>query len=110
MAQMAQAVTKLTRLMTQQTTANAAQAAANAQREATENERQAQRQQREEEVAQAKGLNDFRRHDPPKFLGDTDPEMAGLWIQKVEKIFVVLHTPEESKLNYAAYLLLGDAD
>ena len=55
-------------------------------------------------------MNDFRRHDPPKFLGDTDPEGADLWLQEVEKIFKVLHTPDASKLDYAAYLLLGDAE
>src|ERR1044072_2993064 len=120
-AQMAQAVTGLTRLGTQLTAATAAQATTNAQREAAEEERQAQHNQREtpenerhaqrhlrEEVdAQARGLSDFRRQDPPKFLGDTDPEKADLWIQEVEKIFTVLRTPEPTKLDYAAYLLLG---
>src|ERR1044072_4424786 len=93
MALMAQALTGLTRLMAQQTTANAAQATANANREAAENERQAQRDQREEAAAQARGLSDFRRHDPPKFYGGTDPEKADMWIQEIEKIFTVLHTP-----------------
>ena len=110
MAQMAQAVTRLTCLMTQQTTVNAAQATATANREAAENERHAQRNQREEAAAQARGLSDFRRHDPPKFHGDTDPEEADLWIQEVEKIFTVLHTPDAAKLDYAVYLLLGDAE
>src|ERR1044072_2543782 len=121
---MAQAVTGLTRLVTQQTAATAAQATANAQREAAEEERQAQRNQREtaenerqaqrhlreEATAQARGLSDFRLHDPPKFLGDTDPEKTDLWIQEVEKIITVLSTPKETKLDYAAYLLLGDAE
>src|ERR1044072_9915409 len=124
MARMAQAVTGLTRLMMQQTTTNAAHAEANAKREVAENQRQAQRHQREtaenerqaqrhlreEATAQARGLSDFRRQEPPKFLGDTDPEKADLWIQEVEKIFTVLRTPEATKLDYAAYLLLGDAE
>ena len=96
--------------MTQQTTVNAAQATATANREAAENERHAQCNQREEAAAQARGLSDFRRHDPPKFHGDTDPEEADLWIQEVEKIFTVLHTPDAAKLDYAVYLLLGDAE
>src|ERR1044072_9464259 len=124
LAQMAQVVTGLTRLITQETAAPPAQSTANAQREAAEEERRAQRNQREaaederqvqrhlrEEVAaQTRGLNDFRRHDPPKFLGDTDPEKADLWIQEIEKIFTVLRTPDAAKLDYAAYLLLGDAE
>src|ERR1044072_5851146 len=123
-AHMAQVVTGLTRLVTQQTAATAAQATANAQREAAEEERRAQRKQREaaederqvqrhlrEEVAaQTRGLNDFRRHDPPKFLGDTDPEKADLWIQEIEKIFTVLRAPEGAKLDCAPSLRLGDPE
>ena len=110
MSQMAQAVTGLTRLMTQQTTNNAAQATANANREAAENELHAQRDRKEEAAAQARVLSDFRCHDPPKFYGNTDPEKADLWIQEVEKIFTVLHTPDAAMLDYVAYLLLGDAE
>src|ERR1044072_5058632 len=110
MARMAEAMTGLTRLMTQQANANAALAEAQAQRAAAEEERQALQQQREEAQAAAKGLNDFRRHGPPRFMGTADPEKAELWVQEVEKIFAVLNTPEESKLGYASYLLLGDAE
>jgi type II secretory pathway pseudopilin PulG len=107
---MAQAMTGMTQFMTQQAQVNAAQAAENCQRHAADEARQVQRQQREEAAAQTKGLSDFRRHYPPKFLGGTDPEKADLWIQEVEKIFTVLHTPEEVKLDYAAYLLTGSAE
>jgi hypothetical protein len=110
MARMAEAVTGLARLMTQQANAKAAQAEAQAQRAAAEEERQALRQQREEAQVVAKGLNDFRRRDPPRFMGTADPEKADLWIQEVEKIFAVLQTPEESKLGYATYLLQGDVE
>src|ERR1044072_7552518 len=75
-ARMAQAMTGMTQFMTRQATINNEQAAANAQRQAAEEARQMQRQQWEEAAAQTKGLNDFRRHDPPKFLGDTDLEKA----------------------------------
>ena len=43
-------------------------------------------------------------------MGTADPEKAELWVQEVEMIFAVLNTPEESKLGYASYLLLGDAE
>src|ERR1044072_5381258 len=110
MARMAEAVTGLTRLMTQQANASAAQAEAQTQRAASEEERQTLRQQREEAQVAAKGLNDFRRHEPPRFVGTADPEKAELWIQELEKIFKVLQTTEESKLGYASYLLIGDAE
>ena len=57
-----------------------------------------------------KGLVDFRRHDPPKLAGKADPEKADLWVQEVEKIFKVLQTPEESKVGFAAYLLIREAE
>ena len=60
-ARMAQAMTGMTQFMTRQATINNEQAAANAQRQA---------------AVQIKGLSDFRRHDPPKFLGNTDLEKA----------------------------------
>lgn len=39
-----------------------------------------------------------------------DPEKVDLWLQEVEKIFGVINFPEESKVKYATYLLLGDAE
>src|ERR1044072_2566786 len=96
--------------MTQQANASAAQVEAQAQRAAAEEERQALRQQREEAQVAAKGLDDFRRHEQPRFVGTADPEKAELWIQELKKIFTVLQTPEESKLGYASYLLIGDAE
>src|ERR1044072_532665 len=120
-AQMAQAMTSLTQMMAQQANVATAQAAENAQRVAAEAEADAQRlaaehearaQQEEREAtrAQNRGLAYFTRHDPPKFKGGADPEKADLWLQEVEKIFEVLRTPAESKMGYAAYLLLGEAE
>jgi hypothetical protein len=40
-------------------------------------ERDIRKQQREERNAENKGLVDFRRHDPPQFLGETEPDMSG---------------------------------
>ena len=96
MAMMAQAMAEMADVVAQQTTAK--------------NQRDLQKQQREERNTEAKGLVDFRCHDPPKFRGDVDPEKADLWLQEIEKIFEVLHTPAEVKVSYATYLLLGDAE
>jgi hypothetical protein len=74
------------------------------------NERDIRKQQREERNAESKGLVDFRRHDPPQFLGETEPEKADLWLQKMEKIFNVLGCTDRAKVNYASSLLLGDAE
>ncbi|MCI69058.1 hypothetical protein A2U01_0090319, partial [Trifolium medium] len=43
---------------------------------AAKNERDIRIQQREERNAEARRLGDFRRHDPPQFLGETEPEKA----------------------------------
>ena len=121
MARMARGLAALTNLVQNQaataaaqTEANAqriaAEAALNAQRAATEEARVLQQQQRDLAADQTRGLNDFRRHDPPKFMGGSDPEKADLWLQEVEKIFGVLRTPVESKVGFASYLLLGEAE
>ncbi|KAK2384406.1 hypothetical protein QL285_071751 [Trifolium repens] len=47
------------------------------------NERDIRKQQREERNAESKGLVDFRRHDPPQFLGETEPEKADLWLHPI---------------------------
>src|ERR1044072_2308440 len=121
MARMARGVAAFTNLVQNQaataaaqTEANAqriaAEAALNAQRAATEEARVLQQQQRDLAADQTRGLNDFRRHDPPKFMGGTDPEKADLWLHEVERIFGVLRTPVESKVGFASYLLLGEAE
>ncbi|XP_057457223.1 uncharacterized protein LOC130748096 isoform X1 [Lotus japonicus] len=96
MATMAQAVT--------------AQANDNAMRRAAEEARDQHQRQREVTLDQNKGLNDFRRQNPSKFSGGTDPDKADLWIQEIENIFGVLQTAEGAKLGMATYLLLGDAE
>jgi hypothetical protein len=90
--------------------AMAEMAATIAEQTAAKAERDIRKQQREERNAENKGLVDFRRHDPPQFLGETEPEKADLWIQEIEKIFTVLRCPDEVKVTYASYLLLGDAE
>ncbi|XP_057453581.1 uncharacterized protein LOC130745385 [Lotus japonicus] len=101
--QLAEMVATLVQAMTVQTNDNA-------HRRATEDARELHWLQREAALDQNRGLNDFRRQDPPKFTGGTDPENADLWIQEIEKIFEVLQTSEGAKVGLATYLLLGDAE
>src|ERR1044072_6118325 len=79
--------------------ADAAAAALAAQNQAEENARHAQREEREQIAAQTRGLNDFKRQEPPKFSGGYDPEEADSWLQELEKIFTFLHTPVERKVD-----------
>ncbi|XP_057418512.1 uncharacterized protein LOC130712710 [Lotus japonicus] len=109
-AQLAQAMSQLAQVVAQQAIATAANNAAQAQREAEVHTRRAQQQARELAQAQTRGLNDFKRQDPPRFSGESDPEKADLWIQELEKIFGVLQTPDDTKLVLATYMLLGDAE
>ncbi|MCI38091.1 TIR-NBS-LRR resistance protein, partial [Trifolium medium] len=96
MIQMAQA-------MTDMAAAVAAQTAAKTQRDL-------QKQQREEATAESRRLTEFRRHNPPEFKGEVDPEKADLWMQGIERIFEATNCPQESKVTCAAYQLRGDAD
>jgi hypothetical protein len=95
--------TQMAQAMTNMAAAVAAQTAAKIQRDQL-------KQQREAREADSRGLTDFRRHNPPQFHGELDPEKADLWLQEVEKILKVMNCPEESNVNYATYLLLGDAE
>ncbi|XP_057432719.1 uncharacterized protein LOC130725517 [Lotus japonicus] len=90
--------------------AEAQRATAATQLQADENARRAAQEERELVAAQTKGLNDFKRQDPPKFAGGFDPEVADSWLQELEKIFAFLHTAEATKVDYAAYLLTGEAE
>lgn len=103
MAEVMQTMRDMATAMAQQATATTLQAQTLAQKDA-------QRQQREEELATARGLAEFRRHNPPKFEGDHDPDKADLWLQEIEKIFEVLHCTGETKMEYATFLLTGEAE
>ncbi|XP_057415634.1 uncharacterized protein LOC130710399 [Lotus japonicus] len=81
-----------------------------AQNHAEENARRVQREERKQAAAQTRGLNDFKRQDPPKFSGGFNPEEADLWLQELEKIFTFLRTTAEMKVDYATYLLTGEAE
>nr|KYP72614.1 hypothetical protein KK1_005210 [Cajanus cajan] len=54
-------------------------------------------------------LSEFRKGNPLQFTGVDEPEVADQWIEEMEKIFMVMHCPEERKLVYAVYMLVGEA-
>ncbi|XP_020203898.1 uncharacterized protein LOC109789379 [Cajanus cajan] len=56
-----------------------------------------------------RGLSEFRKGNPPQFTGVDGPEVVDQWIEKMEKIFMVMHCLEERKLVYAVYMLVGEA-
>lgn len=55
-------------------------------------------------------MMDFCKHNPPQFHGDPEPEKDDLWLQEIEKVFVVMRCAEEVKVTYVTYLLLNDAE
>jgi hypothetical protein len=85
-------------------------AAAFAAQTAAKTQRDLQKQQREEAAAEARVMTEFRRHNPPEFKGEIDPEKADLWMQGMERIFGAIRCSEESKVVYATYQLRGDAE
>lgn len=85
-------------------------AAAVAQQTDAKNQHDLQKQEREEHAAEARGLVNFHRHDPPKYHGDANPEKEDVWLQEIENFFEVLRCPPGVKVNYATYLLLGDVE
>ncbi|XP_027364319.1 uncharacterized protein LOC113871422 [Abrus precatorius] len=62
------------------------------------------------ELAEYRGLSAFTRHDPPKFEGGFNPEVAQRWVADVEKMFNVIGCHEENKVAYATYLLCGEGE
>lgn len=96
--------------MTEAIQAMNAMAAAMAQQAAIQAQRDAQRDQRDEAASAARALNEFRRQDPPKFKGEHDPDKADLWLQEIEKIFEILHCTDNAKVEYATYLMIGEAE
>ncbi|XP_027912659.1 uncharacterized protein LOC114172271 [Vigna unguiculata] len=59
---------------------------------------------------QHNGMNEFMRHKPPKFDGKATPDEADAWIREIEKIFRVLGCSNAQKLEYAIFLLNGEAE
>src|SRR5262249_17975645 len=52
----------------------------------------------------------FRRMWPPFFKGESDPDVAEIWIRETEKIFRAIRCPEEDKVNLATFTLQDRAD
>ncbi|XP_020206706.1 uncharacterized protein LOC109791769, partial [Cajanus cajan] len=59
---------------------------------------------------ESRDLAEFRKCNPPQFVGDADPEVADRWIRELEKIFTVLGCPLERRLAYVVYMLVGEAE
>ncbi|XP_074318220.1 uncharacterized protein LOC141655015 [Silene latifolia] len=70
-----------------------------------EKENNAQPNERERSIFER-----FNRHQPPVFMGVTDPVILEGWIREMEKLFVVTHMPEEEKVDMASYYFREEAD
>ncbi|XP_061359911.1 uncharacterized protein LOC133303954 [Gastrolobium bilobum] len=57
-----------------------------------------------------KGLTEFRKHKPSTFRGDYNPEATMEWVKELEKIFLVMDCPNTHRVNFAIYLLIGEAE
>ena len=55
-------------------------------------------------------LEDFLRHNPPKFNGKVNPYEADQWVRDIERIFEVTQCLEERKLSYVIYMLIEEAE
>ncbi|XP_061358761.1 uncharacterized protein LOC133302954, partial [Gastrolobium bilobum] len=60
--------------------------------------------------ADYKGLIEFHTHKPSTFRGDYDSEAFMEWIKELEKIFLVMDCPNTHRVNFATYLLIGEAE
>ena len=54
-------------------------------------------------------MTEFKKLTPPSFEGSTEPLLANKWLTKMKKAFRVLKCAEEENVNYATYMLQGDA-
>nr|KYP51943.1 hypothetical protein KK1_026153 [Cajanus cajan]KYP55778.1 hypothetical protein KK1_002003 [Cajanus cajan] len=61
-------------------------------------------------MGESQGLVEFRRNKPSYFDGGYNPEKAELWIKEIEKIFRVMNCPDNQKVNYAVFMLVGEAE
>ena len=55
-------------------------------------------------------LMDFRRMDPPRFLGGPDPVAAERWKSEVTKIFTTMRCSTEERVPLAVFLFQGEAE
>jgi len=55
-------------------------------------------------------LEDFLRHNPPKFNGKVNPDEPNQWVRDIERIFEATQCPKERKLSYVIYVLTEEAE
>ena len=70
-----------------------------ADRQGPEQLNQLGRQDRGEDRA----LERFLKFNPPKFLGEPDPEVAENWLERMTNIFAALDYSEDRRVNFAAF-------
>ncbi|XP_074323743.1 uncharacterized protein LOC141660655 [Apium graveolens] len=54
-------------------------------------------------------ISEFKKLSPPIFEGSTNPSEVDKWLQEMEKIFELLGSTDEQKVNLASYQLQGSA-
>ena len=62
-----------------------------------------------EQPIQRNNISEFKKLAPPVFKGTIEPLEADNWIMEMEKAFAVQECLDEEKIQYAAYLLQGEA-
>ena len=55
-------------------------------------------------------MDDFLKHNPPKFNGGGNPNKTHQWMRDIERILEATQCPEERKLSYSVYMLTEDAE
>ncbi|XP_068498179.1 uncharacterized protein [Phaseolus vulgaris] len=55
-------------------------------------------------------LEEFLRHNPPKFNGKVNPNEANKWVRDIENSFEATQCPEERKLSYVIYMLIEEVE
>jgi len=55
-------------------------------------------------------LEDFLKHNPPKFNGEGNPDKVDRWMRDIERIFEATQCPEERKLSCVVYMLIEDGE
>jgi len=55
-------------------------------------------------------LEDFLRHNPPKFNRKVNPDEADQWVRDIKRIFEATQCPEERKLSYVIYMLIEEVE
>ena len=51
----------------------------------------------------------FLKFNPPKFIGEPDPEIAENWLERMTNIFAALDYTEDRRVNFAAFQFEGVA-